>query len=68
MIFRNCKKNRHKFEARYDLSAPSNLGDYTASRISEEGFIAFINAHRTKTYIHDICVICGKVVERTEGK
>jgi hypothetical protein len=33
----------------------------TISRMSEEAVEAF----RPKTYVHDICVTCGKVVDRS---
>jgi hypothetical protein len=53
---KNCK---HKFEPRYDeiLPAEINFGGGYGGR-------TFIEALKTKKYIYDICVRCGKIIKR----
>lgn len=55
-IFRKCK-----FEARYDISKPdlSQMRNYRGYELLE-----LFEKLRSKTYVHDICVRCGKVVKR----
>lgn len=49
-----CPQSQHKYEARYD-EQPADVFAY--------GF------NRTKrTYVRDICVRCGKTVERSNGE
>ncbi len=52
-----------RFEARYDEGAP----DFTRmpGRIDADA-AQITKLCRPKTYIHDICTRCGKVVERTK--
>ena len=47
--------NHHKFEARYDSKLPATLKSCS--------FIA-IEALKNKVYIKDVCVWCGKEIER----
>lgn len=47
----------HRFEARYSLGAPT--GDIQGGLY---GAVEIINATKPKTYIHDVCVRCGKIV------
>jgi hypothetical protein len=48
-----------KFEPRYDLGEP-DLSEFTKLTASPEA----LNALRTKTYVKDVCVRCGKTIER----
>lgn len=49
-----------RFEARYELSAPGlKIESYEGPRL-----VDVIEASRAKTYVHDICTRCGKVVQR----
>lgn len=52
---------RHKFEARYDLG-PADLSRFES--ISGRGAGSFMEKLRQKTYVHDVCVRCGALVER----
>ena len=58
---RNCSIHGHKFEARYDRRLPENLnsirGDY-----DEE----LLEALKQDIYLFDICIYCGKKIERDE--
>lgn len=51
----------HKFEARYDLEAPTQVvkssGGWSAREV-----VDVLDATRPQTYVHDICVRCGHVV------
>lgn len=49
------------FKARYDMGVADLSQFKTISGISEEAIEAF----RPKTYVHDVCVTCGKVVDRS---
>lgn len=61
MIFKNCNNTFHKFEARYD----TRPGNYNG-RIKGHGraILAYIEANKNVTYVHDICVRCGKIINR----
>ena len=56
-LFRGCK-----FEPRYDLSPAdmSRLGKVSNAQPEH------LDKFRTKTYVHDVCVRCGKVIPRDE--
>lgn len=62
-LFKGCTEGSHKFRARYSAGAPSlNLNSF-------EEAPAFViermyKASKPKTYIHDICVRCGKIIMR----
>ena len=63
MIFHNCEKNRHKFEARYD----EKMGEHPGMRMNNLGGeeqAKILEQFRSKTYIYDICVICGTTVKK----
>lgn len=54
-----------KFEGRFDLSVP------TAMEIkggTMAGQIAFLEASKAETYVRDVCVRCGKVIERASAR
>ena len=50
-----------RFEARYDEGAPDLSGGL---EMKSGNPAPFLLALRPKTYIHDICTRCGKVVTR----
>ena len=50
-----------KFEPRYDSEFPNN---YQVDRAS----VAALEALRKHTYVKDVCVRCGKAIERQEAK
>lgn len=56
-----------RFEGRYDVKkAPP--GKLNGSEITNAALPAFMDALRdTKTYVRDVCVRCGRTIER-EGK
>ena len=61
-IFKHdCNKDGHQFEARYSYEMPAI--DIPPARMSHAQFLAIIESIKTKKYIHDICVKCGKIVE-----
>jgi hypothetical protein len=47
-----------RFEARYDFGQPM-LGNYTGERSLE-----MMEVSKARTYVRDVCVRCGKAVER----
>ncbi len=51
----------HKFEARYDMGAP-DLSRFI--KFNTENVREFMESMKPKTYVHDICVRCGQIVER----
>lgn len=51
----------HKFVARYDLGAP-DLSWFRS--FSGYGVNEMIEKMKPKTYVHDVCVRCGQIVER----
>lgn len=55
-----------RFEPRYDVGA-AEVPDRKLS-IQNCDVPAVFAEFRPKTYIHDICTRCGKVVERTQSK
>jgi hypothetical protein len=52
-----------KFEARYDLSPVDVSG---LARL--KSFEGNLDSLRRRTYVHDICIRCGKVVDRAVEK
>lgn len=59
-----CKLNC-SFEPRYDYKMPENYtipeSDY---QVDVDDIVRMLETLRTKTYVHDICVNCGKIAER----
>jgi len=59
-----CKDNSiagiHKFEARYDEKIVTDEFTNTAAIFFQR------DLPTNKTYVHDICVYCGKIVVRTK--
>jgi hypothetical protein len=53
---------RHKFEARYDIGPPDLSRFVKIDRASE----GFFEALKPKTYVRDVCVKCGKTIERAK--
>lgn len=54
-----CDEGVHKFEPRYDYKLPDGLK-------LEKFDIGVLDACRSKTYIHDICIKCGKTVKEAK--
>ena len=55
-LFNGCK-----FEGRYDEGAP-DLAPFKSFKAADTS--AFLNSLKPKTYVHDICIRCGKTVKR----
>ena len=53
----------HKFQARYDIGAP-DLSRFI--KFNTENARDFMESMKPKTYVHDVCVRCGQVVERNK--
>jgi len=51
----------HKFEPRYDLG-PADLSAF----VEFKGTPSALESMRKKTYIRDVCVKCGKTIERAK--
>ena len=51
------------FEARYDKSAP-DLPRYKHIKCNPGATTEFLDGHRTVTYVRDVCVRCGRTIER----
>lgn len=51
----------HKFEPRYDLGEPdtSRFVSFKAKSTTE-----FFDGLKSKTYVRDVCVKCGKAIDR----
>jgi hypothetical protein len=62
---KKCGDDNHKFEARYD-TYPFR-GDFEAQRMTIDEIVAYFDARSEKTYVHDICVRCGKIVKRQDN-
>jgi hypothetical protein len=63
-IFRSghdCLLDGHRFEARYDV-AP---GDLDAHGVSLAGLERLVQSAMKRTYVRDVCVRCGKTIERS---
>lgn len=52
-----------RFEPRYDLGVPQ----YNNFRGSPGRVLEAIEASRPKTYVRDVCVTCGRTIERANG-
>jgi hypothetical protein len=53
----------HKFEGRYSLGAAVIPPDLKVS-IAVDSLTGIYSQFRTQTYVHDICVRCGYVIEK----
>lgn len=51
----------HKFVARYDIGEP-DLSMFTSLKTRDMS--GFVESMKPKTYVHDVCVRCGQIVER----
>lgn len=58
MFKHKCGTENHKFEARYSLLPPEDIGQMKTSAYTA---LKFIDAMTRKQYECDICVYCGKV-------
>lgn len=62
-LFRhNCKKQGHKFEARYDYKYDYKFPDLMEGVTRVSGYR--IEDVKEKVYICDICIYCGKTIYR----
>jgi hypothetical protein len=62
-LFRHvCGQENHSFEARYDLLAPQ--GGFQALSGNAQALIIALEAQKQKVYVRDVCVYCGKAIER----
>ena len=57
-----------KFEARYDEEPAELVSEVVAeiSRASDEAVRAIIRGNVRRTYIHDVCIRCGRTIERKD--
>lgn len=56
-----CGEQNHKFQARYSYGKAK---EYESEGVSVESMIRILEASRPQTYECDICVRCGKVVDK----
>lgn len=54
-----------RFEPRYDVGSPRGKFDRIEGGVD---LVELLNSTKPKTYIHDICVVCGKIVQRSDRK
>jgi len=54
-------RRAHKFEPRYSEAEPRNF-DITGKWVHPDTVAQMIAAMKERTYHHDICVRCGKVI------
>lgn len=55
-----------QFEPRYDLAPPPVTDALFKVDTTVGGMRAVIEALIAKTYVHDICIRCGKIVRRNQ--
>ncbi len=57
---------RCRFEARFDEGPAEPVSDVVSeiNRASDEAVRAIICGNITRTYVRDVCVTCGKTIER----
>lgn len=67
-MFKTCKSpddpTGHKLEPRYDITDGAYGYSHQGSYISPEEMARIIEATKNKVYVYDICVRCGKTVQR----
>ena len=54
-----------KFEARYDIGEPTMTLKGTMTGYD---FREALEAIKPKTYVHDVCVTCGKTINRSSTR
>jgi len=59
-FFKGCEDGVHKYRGRYDQSEIKLPGNLRNIKMSEAGMEKF----RAVTYVRDVCVRCGDVIER----
>jgi len=59
----NTIRGDHRFEARYDTSA-AKLSQLSSFRIDGIDAAGILRQMRDVTYVRDVCVRCGEVIER----
>jgi len=55
-LFGGCR-----FEPRYDVGSPALNGDFNGAA---GAVVMALEASKPSTYVRDVCVTCGKTVER----
>ncbi len=60
-----CTQWGHKYQARYDVKRPESF-DVATFRGSITAHTKFMNNISDHTYVHDICVRCGRTIERNK--
>lgn len=66
-LFRNghdCLMDGHRFEARYDREPTA---DFRLDQIALAALDRVLDAATKRTYVRDVCVRCGKTIERTDA-
>jgi len=63
---RDCTRDGHKFEPRYDVE-PGRLRLHEGGDISHAALEMLIEAATKRTYVCDICVYCGQIVQKPKG-
>ncbi len=64
-LFKKCGDNNHRFEPRYDVKP--NIKTFKQGDNTAEEVVSMLNAVSEKKYVHDICVRCGKIVNRQDN-
>ena len=62
-IFGSCEDGIHRFEGRYDQRQPEWMGRISEIKCSP----SMINRLYERHYVRDVCVRCGKTIERDDG-
>lgn len=64
-LFKGCTEGVHRFEARYDKSP----AEFQVENLSGSGiaWATVLEKLQQVTYVHDICVRCGKTIFRTNA-
>jgi hypothetical protein len=57
---------RHRYEPRYDKSAAQHPASFEMEAFPVDGLVGFMETLRSVTYIRDVCVRCGHVIERVK--
>lgn len=61
-----CEKKGHKFQPRYDEYPHPNMDKVIEAFLENTTPRELTLKPTYKTYVHDICVRCGKVIKREE--
>lgn len=64
-LFKSCEDGVHKFEARYDTKY-RDYSDLELNWVSISDIKEILNSPKKQTYIYDVCVKCGKTINRED--